>query len=62
MDRKLLDILVCPVCKGKLVFAKKEQELICRADRLAYPIRDDIPVMLEEEARKLAADEEIPEG
>jgi uncharacterized protein YbaR (Trm112 family) len=62
MDRKLLDILVCPVCKGKLLYMKKEQELICRADRLAYPIRDDIPVMLEEEARKLAADEEIPEG
>jgi uncharacterized protein YbaR (Trm112 family) len=62
MDRKLLDILVCPVCKGKLLYMKKEQELICRADRLAFPIRDDIPVMLEEEARKLAADEEIPEG
>ncbi|MES9831666.1 MAG: Trm112 family protein [Candidatus Thiodiazotropha sp. 6PLUC2] len=62
MDRKLLDILVCPVCKGKLLYMKKEQELICRADRLAYPIRDEIPVMLEEEARKLAADEEIPEG
>lgn len=62
MDRKLLDILVCPVCKGKLLYMKKAQELICRADRLAYPIRDEIPVMLEEEARKLAADEEIPEG
>ncbi|MES9853428.1 MAG: Trm112 family protein [Candidatus Thiodiazotropha sp. L084R] len=62
MDRKLLDILVCPVCKGKLLHMKKEQELICCADRLAYPIRDEIPVMLEEEARKLAADEEIPEG
>ncbi|MBV2093041.1 MAG: Trm112 family protein [Candidatus Thiodiazotropha sp. (ex. Lucinisca nassula)] len=62
MDRKLLDILVCPVCKGKLLYMKKEQELICRADRLAYPIRDDIPVMLEEEARKIPADEEIPEG
>ncbi|MCG8074263.1 MAG: Trm112 family protein, partial [Candidatus Thiodiazotropha taylori] len=60
MDRKLLDILVCPVCKGKLLYMKKEQELICRADRLAYPIRDDIPVMLEEEARKIPADEEIP--
>ncbi|MEJ2612183.1 MAG: Trm112 family protein [Candidatus Thiodiazotropha sp.] len=62
MDRKLLDILVCPICKGKLFYAKKEQELICRSDRLAYPIRDDIPVMLEEEARVLPADEEIPEG
>ncbi|MET0081165.1 MAG: Trm112 family protein [Candidatus Thiodiazotropha lotti] len=62
MDRKLLDILVCPVCKGKLLYRKKEQELICRSDRLAYPIRDDIPVMLEEEARKIPADEELPEG
>ncbi|MCG7905874.1 MAG: Trm112 family protein [Candidatus Thiodiazotropha taylori] len=62
MDRKLLDILVCPVCKGKLLYMKKQQELICRPDRLAYPIRDDIPVMLEEEARKIPADEEIPEG
>ena len=59
MDRKLLDILVCPICKGPLVYKKEEQELICKGDRLAYPIRDDIPVMLEEEARKLAADEEV---
>lgn len=62
MDKKLLDILVCPVCKGKLFYDKKAQELICRLDRLAYPIRDGIPVMLEEEARELAADEEVPEG
>ncbi len=62
MDSKLLDILVCPVCKGKLYFSKEASELICRVDRLAYPIRDDIPVMLEEEARKLAADEEIPKA
>ncbi|MCU7916924.1 MAG: Trm112 family protein [Candidatus Thiodiazotropha sp. (ex Epidulcina cf. delphinae)] len=62
MDRKLLDILVCPLCKGKLHYAKKASELICRVDRLAYPIRDDIPVMLEEEARKLEADEAIGEG
>ncbi len=59
MDTKLLDILVCPVCKSKLVYHKQEQELICRADRLAFPIRDGIPVMLEEQARALAADEEI---
>ena len=59
MDTKLLDILVCPVCKSKLVYHKQEQELICRADRLAFPIRDGIPVMLEEQARTLAADEEI---
>lgn len=60
MDSKLLDILVCPVCKGKLYYSAEAAELICRVDRLAYPIRDDIPVMLEEEARKLEADEEIP--
>lgn len=59
MDRKLLEILVCPICKGPLVYKKEAQELICKGDRLAYPIRDDIPVMLEEEARKLAADEEV---
>lgn len=59
MDKKLLDILACPVCKGPLVYDKVKQELICKVDRLAYPIRDDIPVMLEEEARELPAEEEI---
>jgi len=59
MDKKLLDILACPVCKGPLVYDKAKQELICKGDRLAYPIRDDIPVMLEDEARQLAADEEV---
>jgi uncharacterized protein YbaR (Trm112 family) len=59
LDKKLLDILVCPSCKGPLLFDKKKIELICKPDRLAYPVRDDIPVMLEEEARKLT-DEEIP--
>ena len=62
MDKKLLDILVCPVCKGKLVYDKKALELICRVDRLAYPVRDGIPVMLEEEARQLPADEEVAES
>ncbi|GAB4353580.1 MAG: Trm112 family protein [Methylohalobius sp. ZOD2] len=57
MDNKLLDILVCPVCKGELIYDAEAQELICKADRLAYPIRDDIPVMLEEEARKLSLEE-----
>ncbi len=57
MDKKLLDILVCPVCKGKLIYDRERQELVCKACRLAYPIRDDIPVMLEEEARQLEADE-----
>ena len=50
LDARLLDILVCPVCKGPLVHDREAQELVCRADRLAYPIRDDIPVMLVEEA------------
>jgi uncharacterized protein YbaR (Trm112 family) len=58
VDKKLLEILVCPVCKGQLRYDKAKAELICKADRLAYPIRDDIPVMLEDEARHMA-DEEI---
>lgn len=58
MDAKLLEILVCPLCKGPLIYRKAEQELICKPCRLAYPIRDDIPVMLEDEARKLPAEEE----
>lgn len=62
MDKKLLEILVCPLCKGPLIYDKAAQELICRGDRLAYPIRDGIPVMLEEEARELAADEEVPKA
>ena len=59
MDARLLDILVCPICKGPLVYRKAESELICKGDRLAYPIRDDIPVMLEDEARRLDPSEEI---
>ena len=59
LDKKLLDILVCPVCKGPLHWDKNRQELVCKADRVAYPVRDGIPVMLREEARELAADEEI---
>ncbi len=59
MDPKFLEILVCPLCKGPLVYLKDKQELICKPDRLAYPIRDDIPVMLEDEARKLPAEEEV---
>jgi len=59
MDPKLLDILVCPLCKGPLVYRKAEQELICKPCRLAYPIRDDIPVMLEDEARKVLPEEEV---
>jgi len=59
MDSKLLDILACPVCKGPLLYDKPARELICKVDRLAFPVRDDIPVMLEEEARQLPADEEV---
>ena len=73
MDPKLLEILVCPLCKGPLVWRKdaselickgpllwrkEAAELICKADRLAFPVKDDIPVMLEEEARELRPDEE----
>jgi uncharacterized protein YbaR (Trm112 family) len=54
VDPKLLDILACPLCKSKLDYDKSAGELICRADRLAYPIRDGIPVLLEDEARELA--------
>lgn len=57
MDAKLLEILVCPLCKGPLVYKKAEQELICKPCRLAYPVKDDIPVMLEDEARQLAPEE-----
>ncbi len=53
MHPALLDILVCPLCKGKLIYDKENQELICRFDRLAYPIRHNIPVMLESEAREI---------
>ena len=53
LDAKLLDILACPLCKGPLQHSKAQQVLVCRADRLAYPIRDGIPVMLEDEARRL---------
>lgn len=59
MDKKLLEILVCPICKGPLVYRREQQELICKIDRLAYPVRDDIPVMLEDEARPLSAEEEV---
>ena len=57
MDARLLDILVCPICKGNLDYRKAEQELVCKPCKLAFPIRDDIPIMLEDEARQLAADE-----
>jgi uncharacterized protein YbaR (Trm112 family) len=59
MDPKLLDILVCPLCKGSLLFRKAEGELVCKADRLGYPIREGIPVMLESEARQVGPDEKL---
>jgi tetraacyldisaccharide 4'-kinase len=59
VDAKLLEILVCPLCKGPLLHRKEAGELVCKADRLAYPIRDGIPVMLEDDARKLPPEEEI---
>lgn len=58
MDVRLIEILVCPLCKGPLDYRKEAAELICKACRLAYPIRDDIPIMLEDEARQLAPEEE----
>jgi uncharacterized protein YbaR (Trm112 family) len=57
MDKKLLDLLACPVCKGSLVYREEAQELVCRGDRLAYPVRDEIPIMLVEEAREIPPEE-----
>ena len=59
VDPRLLEILVCPLCKGRLVHRRESAELVCKADRLGYPIKDGIPVMLEEEARKLPPEEEV---
>jgi uncharacterized protein YbaR (Trm112 family) len=60
MDHRLLEIVACPVCNGKLYFNKESQELVCKADSLAYPVRDGIPVLLENEARPLSVDETHP--
>jgi uncharacterized protein YbaR (Trm112 family) len=57
IDKKLLDILACPLCKSPLRYDKLKDELICRADRLAFPVRDGIPVMLEDEARTLSSED-----
>ncbi|HMA88865.1 MAG TPA: Trm112 family protein [Burkholderiales bacterium] len=59
VDPKLLEILVCPLCKGPLVYRKDVGELVCKGDRLAYPVKDGIPVMLEDDARKLGPNEEV---
>lgn len=56
-NKKLLEIIACPVCKGKLVFNRDTEELICRFDRLAYPVRENIPVLLESEARQMTSEE-----
>ena len=61
MDAHLLEILACPVCRGPLQYRREAQLLVCRLDRLAYPIRDEVPAMLEEEARQLAADDPLLE-
>ena len=57
MRNDLIDILACPLCKGKLRLDKEKKELLCVNDRLAFPIRDNIPVMLEEKARKISLEE-----
>lgn len=59
LDKKLLAILVCPICKGGLRYDAEKSELVCRADALAYPVREGIPVMLPEEARTLTTDERL---
>jgi uncharacterized protein YbaR (Trm112 family) len=59
LDSKLLDILACPLCKGPLLWHRDPQLLVCRADRLAFPVREEIPVMLEEEARVLPSDDPL---
>ena len=61
MDTRLLAILACPICKGPVVHRRDAHVLVCRADRLAFPIRDGIPVMIEEEARQLASDDPLLE-
>lgn len=59
LDKKLLNVLACPVCKGPLLYNQELGELICRADRLGFPILDDIPVMLDQEARRIPSEEAI---
>lgn len=56
-DKKLLEVLACPVCKGKLIYQAEQYELVCAFDRLAYPISENIPVMLQNEAREMSSDE-----
>ncbi len=57
INAALLDILVCPICKGKLLYRKEASELVCKVDRMAYPIENEIPIMLESRSRELNTDE-----
>ena len=57
IDKKLLDIMACPLCQSPLIHKREQNELICKADRLAFPIQDGIPVMLEDEARRISLEE-----
>ena len=57
LDKRLLDVLACPVCKGPLEYRRAEDLLVCRFDRLGYPVRDGIPIMLEEEAQRLSSEQ-----
>ena len=57
MDPRLLDILVCPVCKANLEYRKADLELLCKPCKLAFPVRDDIPIMLEDQARRISGEE-----
>lgn len=59
MDKQLLSMLVCPICRGELKYDAKALELLCTFDGLAFPIRDDIPVMLEAEARRMSEEEKL---
>ena len=61
MDERLLDILACPVCKGPLKFQRAADVLVCRAERLAFPMKEGVPMMLEEDARQLAHDDPLLE-
>lgn len=59
MDKRILDVLVCPLCKSPVHYDEQKQELICKADRLAFPVRDGMPIMLENEARQIEPDQEL---
>ncbi|MGE0583049.1 MAG: Trm112 family protein [Steroidobacteraceae bacterium] len=61
MDTRLLDIIACPLCKGPVAFQRGQAVLVCRIDRLAFPVREGVPIMLVEEARPLAADDPLLE-